>query len=139
MATKKIKRDQMQLLKSKKEALDAHFISTEIAKTMINRADYQEPVHFSAKAIRVLLETPGCEALRVYKGKSYDGRDTIVLTPVNKYYDDLRIKRKKKVSKAAKGGAGDDEGALDMGQSCPAGYSGPEQQRIINPPKLINQ
>jgi hypothetical protein len=140
MAIKKNRRERLYTPKTKKEALDKHFINLAKAKKMIQAAGSQQPVHYHAAAIQALLDTSGCKALRIYKAKEEDGADTFVIIAVNDFYDDLPLKRKKTKKGIAKVSRGDEEGALDMGQTCPSGYSGGEEEqvKVILPQLLSN-
>lgn len=137
MAIKKTRRERLYAPKTKKEALDKHFINLVKAKKMIQAAGSQQPVHYHAAAIQALLDTSGCKALRIYKAKEEDGSDTFVIIAVNDFYDDLPLKKTKKG--IAKVSRGDEEGALDMGQTCPSGYSGGEDEQVkVIPPQLLS-
>ena len=147
MATKKVvaakpKRATISIPKSTKEAVDNHFINLTTAHIMVAAGGNTAPIHYSKKAIVELLNQTGCVALRIYKAKDAAGNDAFVLTGVNKFYDDVYIKRKKGKNTPAKvlARTPEEDGAIDMGQTCPSGYGdSTAQQRVTFTATLLIQ
>ena len=128
-----------------------HFINKKKARKLVKdfntrtapipKNAFMQPENFDKAIIQELLNLSGCKMLRVYFGLNQYNKVRLVLVGVDENHNDLYLTRSTdiaipdssilaKVAKSAGGensgvtGSNTEEGAVDLGQSCPAYGSG---------------
>lgn len=113
-----------------------HFVTLAYASERINRFNelkksipksaFLQPSNIDKKLFLQLLNNPQVESLRFYFGINSKGKVQVFFVGADKNHSDVYLKRRKSANTAIRQNAkiaavaGDEEGAIDVAQGCPA-------------------